>query len=132
MSEAERWLQQAEHDLAAGRVLAEAGHHAHACFLAQQCAEKAVAAFLFHSGAERIWGNALADLCEDAMTFDPSFDMLKSVAVLLDKHYLGARYPSTLPGGVPAEAYDGVDSERALGIAGEVLGFVRERVGGDA
>ena len=38
------------------------------------------------------------------MALDPSFDLVKSVAGLLDKHYLGARYPSALPGGVPAEA----------------------------
>ena len=38
--------------------------------MAQQCGEKAVAAFLFARGAERVWGNALADLCEDAMAFD--------------------------------------------------------------
>src|SRR5258705_6468797 len=27
---------------------------------------------------------------------------------------LGARYPTTLPGGVPSEAYEAADSERAL------------------
>ena len=49
------------------------------------------------------------------------------IAILLDKHALGARYPTTIPGGVPAEAYDATDSERALEIAGEVLGFVEGR-----
>ena len=126
--EAERWLRQARLDLDAGRHAESGGYHALACFMAQQSAEKAVAAFLFAKGAERVWGNALADLCEDAMTFDPAFDMVKSVAILLDKHYLGARYPSALPGGVPGEAYDAVDAERALEIGGEVLRFVSERL----
>jgi HEPN domain-containing protein len=126
--EGRRWLRQAKQDLAAGRVLEAAGHHAHACFLAQQSGEKAVAAFLFARGAERVWGNSLADLCEDAITFDPSFELLKSVAVLLDKHYFGARYPSALPGGVPAEAYDAVDSARALAIAVQTMAFVLERM----
>ena len=122
------WLRQAEYDLAGGRFAASGGYHALACFLSQQAAEKAVAAFLFAKGAERVWGNALADLCEDAMAFDPGFDVLKSAAVLLDKYYLGTRYPSALPGGVPAEAYDREDSERALALAEEVLGFVQTRL----
>ena len=50
------------------------------------------------------------------------------MAVLLDKHFLGARYPTTLPGGVPAEAYEAADSDRALEIAGDVRRFVDERL----
>ena len=41
-SEAGRWLDTAAEDLAAARALATTGYHAHACFSAQQCAEKAV------------------------------------------------------------------------------------------
>ena len=124
-----RWLRQAEYDFADADYAAAGGRHALACFLAHQVAEKAVAAFLYASGAERVWGHALADLCEDAMNFDATFDVLKSEAMLLDKHYLGARYPSALPGGVPAEAYDAHDSERALQIARDTLEFVTTRLG---
>ena len=124
----ELWLRQARHDLEAGSFLASGGFDALASFLAQQAAEKAVSAFLLSRGAERVWGNALADLCEDALAFDPAFEAIKSAAPLLDKHYLGARYPSALPGGVPAEVYDGQDSERAMAIAREVLEFVAERM----
>ena len=126
--DAARWLTQADHDLADAAFVAGAGRHALACFLCHQAAEKAVTAYLLARGAERVWGHALADLCEDAMALDPSFDFIKSVAGLLDKHYLGARYPSTLPGGVPAEAYDGHDAARALEIARDVLEFVRSRL----
>jgi len=126
--EHERWLAQARHDLADARFAAAGDRHALACFLCHQFAEKAVTAYLIARGAERIWGHALADLCEDAMALDPSFDLLKSSAVLLDRHYLGARYPSTLPGGVPAEAYDATDAARALAIAEEVERFVDARL----
>jgi HEPN domain-containing protein len=122
------WLRQAHADLADAGYAVAGGRHALACFLAHQVAEKAVAAFLFASGAERIWGHALADLCEDAMNFDATFDVLKSEAMLLDKHFLGARYPSALPGGVPAEAYDAQDSGRATQTARDVLAFVEERI----
>ncbi len=123
-----RWLRQAEHDLSDAELVAGAGRHALACFLCHQAAEKAVTAYLLARGAEHVWGHALADLCEDAMALDPSFDLIKSLAGLLDKHYLGARYPSALPGGVPAEAYDAHDSARALEIAREVLESVRTRM----
>ncbi|MFW6195516.1 MAG: HEPN domain-containing protein [Chloroflexota bacterium] len=128
MRDARRWLRQARHDARDAEWAAESGKHSLACFLCHQCAEKSVTAFLLWHGAEGVWGHALADLCEDAMAFDPSFDLIKSVAVLLDRHYEGARYPSTLPGGVPAEAYDGHDSERALEIARDTLDFVTQRV----
>ena len=62
------------------------------------------------------------------MALDPSFDFIKSVAGLLDKYYLGARYPSGLPGGVPAEAFDGYDSARALEIARDVQRFVGDKL----
>ena len=122
------WLGQSGHDLADAQLVRDAGRHALACFLAHQAAEKAVTAYLLARGAERVWGHALADLCEDALALDPSFDLIKTVAVLLDKHYLGARYPTALPGGVPSEAYEAADSERALEIAGDVRRFVDERL----
>jgi HEPN domain-containing protein len=122
------WLEQAEHDLADAEFVAAAGRHALACFLSHQAAEKVVTAYLLSRGAEQVWGHALADLCEDAMQLDASFDLVKSLAGLLDKHYLGARYPSALPGGVPAEAYDEQDSGRALEIARGVHQFVSSRL----
>jgi HEPN domain-containing protein len=125
---ADAWLSQARHDLAAAQANADDGRHALACFLCQQSAEKAVTAFLFKSGAEQVWGHSLADLCEDALAFDQSFDLVKSIAVMLDKHFLGARYPQSLPGGVPAEAYEATDSGRALEIAGDVFAAVQQRM----
>jgi HEPN domain-containing protein len=122
------WLRQSEHDLNDARLVSASGRHALACFLCHQAAEKAVTAYLLARGAERVWGHALADLCEDALALDPSFDLIKTVAVLLDKHFLGARYPTTLPGGVPAEAYEAADSERAVEIASDVRRFVDERL----
>ena len=126
--EAARWLKQATVDLGDAEFVAGAGRHALACFLCHQAAEKAVTAFLLRQGAEQVWGHALADLCEDAMALDPSFDFIKSVAGLLDKFFLATRYPSGLPGGIPAEAFDAHDSSRALEIARDVLGFVRDKL----
>lgn len=126
--EVRAWLRQSEVDLADAQLVAGHGRHALACFLCHQAAEKAVVGYLLARGAERVWGHALADLCEDALALDPSFDLIKTVAVLLDKHHLGARYPTTLPGGVPSDVYEAADSARALEVASDVRRFVAERL----
>lgn len=123
------WFVQSKDDLEAANANADAGRHALACFLAHQAAEKAVVAFIYNNGAEQVWGHALADLCEDAKAFDPSFEFVKSVAGLLDHHHIGARYPLTLTGGAPCEAYQALDAERALEIATEVLRGIEEKLG---
>ena len=122
------WLKQADADLAAARANAEQDRHALACFLSHDAAVKAVKGFLYKQGAEMVWGDHLSDLCEDAMAFDPSFDFVKSVAALLDKHHLAARNPDAIAGGVPAEVYNSNDSENALSIATEVLNTVRSKI----
>ena len=122
------WFAQADADLEAARVNAGQERHALACFLAHETAVKAVKGFLYKKGAETVWGDHLSDLCEDAMAFDPSFDFVKSVGALLDKHALGARNPDAVGGAVPAHLYDATDSGHAIEIAGEVLESVRKKV----
>ena len=85
------WLAQAIEDLEAAKANFEQGRHALACFLCHESAVKVIKSFLYKQGAEMVWGEHLSDLCEDAMAFDPSFDFVKSVASLLDKHALATR-----------------------------------------
>ena len=122
------WMAQASADLEAGRASADQERHALACFLAHESATKAVKGFLYKQGAEIVWGEHLSDLCEDAMAFDPSFDFVKSVAALLDKHILSARNPDAIGGAVPAEVYDSTDSSHALEIATGVLDSIRQKL----
>ena len=122
------WIAQADADLEAARANADQERHALACFLCHESATKAVKGFLYKHGAEMVWGEHLSDLCEDAMAFDPSFDFVKSVGALLDKHILSARNPDSVGGAVPAELYDSTDSSHALEIATEVLESVRQKI----
>ena len=122
------WLAQADADLEAARANAEQDRHALACFLAHETAVKAVKGFLYKKGAEMVWGDHLSDLCEDAMAFDASFDFVKSVGALLDKHALGARNPDAVGGAVPAQLYDANDSGHSIEIASEVLEAVRVKI----
>jgi HEPN domain-containing protein len=125
------WLAQADADLEAARANSDQERHALACFLAHETAVKAVKGFLYKKGAEMVWGGHLSDLCEDAMAFDPSFDFVKSVGALLDKHALGARNPDAVGGAVPAQIYDANDSDHSIEIASEVLETVRQKILGE-
>ena len=127
-SEGSRWLAQAERDLEDARLARDHERFNLACFLAQQCGEKAMKGFLYARGAEDVWGHSLADLCEDAKVFEMLFDVLKVRAIYLDKYYNLTRYPNYLPGGIPADVFDHLEAGRALELAEEVLGFVRERL----
>ena len=123
--EGARWMQQAERDLEDAKFLQAGKRYNMACFLGQQAGEKALKSYLYSQGAEDVWGNSLADLCEDAKLLNAMFEVIKSMAVLLDKYHDLTRYPHLLPGGIPAEAYDEVDAERAIYIGGEVISFVK-------
>jgi HEPN domain-containing protein len=124
------WFEQSEQDLAAARLLGGAHHHNLACFHAQQAVEKALKAYLFSQGAREVRGHSASVLCEDAAHFDPSFSGLRKTAALVDKYYISTRYPNSVIGGRPREAYDERDTERALEVAGHVLEFVRARLPG--
>jgi HEPN domain-containing protein len=126
--EGARWFRQAEQDLDDAAFTREGGRFNLACFLGQQAAEKAVKAFLFHRGAEDVWGHSLNDLCEDAKIFEMFFDTVKSEARQLDKYYDITRYPGFLPGGIPSEAFDRVDADRSIELSQIVVDFVRERL----
>ena len=128
-AEGARWFRQAERDLEDAAFNRQGERYNVACFLSQQAAEKAVKAYLYRRGAEDVWGNSLLDLCEDAKIFEMYFDTIKADARQLDKYYDITRYPGYLPSGIPAEAFDDVDAERAMELAGIVVEFVGQRIG---
>ena len=126
--EGARWFRQAVQDLDDADFTRDGSRFNLACFLGQQAAEKALKAYLYHRGAEDVWGHSLIDLCEDAKLFDMFFDTVKSEARQLDKYYEITRYPTYLPSGIPSEAFDEVDADRSIELAQGVVDFVRERI----
>lgn len=127
-SEANRWIRQADKDLDDARFVKKGRRYNLSCFMSQQAGEKAMKGYLYFCGAEDVWGNSLADLCEDAKVFELLFDVLKPRAIYLDKYYNLSRYPNYLPGGIPADLFDELEAERAVDIAEEVVAFVKERI----
>lgn len=124
-----RWLSQSEHDLSDAEYSLAGGRYNLACFLCQQAAEKALKAFLYARGAEQVLGHSVADLVRECGNLDTDFAALRPRAAPLDHYYIPTRYPNSLPGGIPAEAFDESDARRALGLAGEVIRTVRAKLG---
>jgi len=120
-AEGVRWLEQSRRDLDDARYARDGDRHNLACFLAQQAAEKALEAFLVLRGSEAIRGHSVADLCDEAGRLDPAFVDLKPGVAGLDLYYIPTRYPNGLPGGLPADAFDAGQSDRAIDQAGSAI-----------
>ena len=120
--EAERWLRQAESDLAFAALGAREGFPAQACFTSQQAAEKAVKAVLYLSGARFVPGHSVVELLDRAAAAVADADAaplrrLQDSARQLDQYYIPTRYPNGLPGGIPAEVFTDAQAEDAVGRA---------------
>jgi HEPN domain-containing protein len=119
-AEAQRWLGAAREDLAYARYAAAGGHHAPACFHAQQAAEKAVKAVHYARGARAVIGHSVRALIERLAPPDPRLAALLDAARELDLLYLPTRYPNGLDTGTPGEAFSATQSARAIEGAEEL------------
>jgi HEPN domain-containing protein len=121
-AEAQRWLETAAEDLRAARAMAEAGYHAHACFSAQQCAEKSVKAAWYRLGTAP-WGHSVQKLIGEFPMKDrlEGADDLIERARALDRLYVPTRYPNGLPDLTPEQSYTAADSRQAIDFAEDFL-----------
>jgi HEPN domain-containing protein len=124
--EADRWWRQALADQAFLPVVRRAGKYDTCCFLAQQTAEKALKAYLFHQGEELIFTHSIFRLCELAAQHSTDFAKLKDRVKLLDFYYVEARYPNVLEDVIPAEFYSESDAVQAITMVEEVIVLVRQ------
>ena len=125
-----RWFLQALQDLDDAKFNLSGKRYNVACFLAQQSAEKALKAYLFLKGADEVWGHSVGELCEDAKSFEEEFEEIEVISKSLDKYYIPTRYPNALPGGIPSEAFDKSDAEKAISIAEKIINFIKSKSGG--
>ena len=114
LTEAKRWLAQALHDRDAARLVRDHGFHEHACFLAQQSAEKALKSFLYARGEGPVLGHSTFALVQEAAARERAFASLEDRCRRLDQLYIPTRYPNGLPGGVPHDFYDRGLADQAL------------------
>lgn len=119
--EGARWVEQARRDLDDARFARDGERYNLACFLAQQAAEKALKGVLYLREEELARGHSVAELCERAARHDPLFAELRPRVAGLDLYYIPTRYPNGLPGGLPDEAFDREQADRAIERAADVL-----------
>ena len=120
-------LNQALRDLDQARDSKEAGRHEWACFAAHQAAEKAVKALHLRRGQEA-WGHVVVRLLRGLPVDVRAEDALIERARVLDTFYIPARYPNSHSEGAPFEHYGPLQSEEAIGYAGEIVEFVRRQM----
>ncbi len=126
--EAQRWLEQAIEDLKWARLLLDHGGFHLVCFLAQQIAEKALKAFLYAQGEEVVLGHSVERLTAQAADYLPRISKERARWAALDGYYVATRYPNSLPDSIPAHVYQKDAAQEALGLAVEVVGFVRDQL----
>ncbi len=128
-NEAYRWFVTARSDLDTARLLSMHERFPHACFHAQQAAEKAVKAVWYALGADP-WGHSIRKLIEELKEVDlNAFDVLKPIissGLKLDRMYIPTRYPNGLPDITPDLAYEQEDAESAIAASESVINRVRE------
>jgi len=128
LTEAQRWLKQAQHDRDAARLNRDHGFHEHACFLAPQSAEKALKAFLYARGQGPVIGHSTFSLARECASHDPAFAPLQDACRRLDQLYIPTRYPNGLPDNIPHDFYDVKLADGALADLDAVLSCVERFV----
>jgi HEPN domain-containing protein len=128
IQEARRWLETARGDIEVADVLLRNGKYAHACFHAQQAAEKALKALWFYADADP-WGHSISKLIEKLLEIDPvlfkAMEPLKDAGVILDRHYIPTRYPNGLPDITPEQAFLKEDAVISIDYSRNILNEVQ-------
>ncbi|MGH7894452.1 MAG: HEPN domain-containing protein [Candidatus Binatia bacterium] len=128
LTEAQRWLRQALHDRDAAHLNRDHGFHEHACFVAQQSAEKALKAFLYERGQGPVLGHSTVTLATECAALESTFTALGEACRRLDQLYIPTRYPNGLPDNVPHDFYDRSLADRALADLDDVVACVQRLV----
>lgn len=103
--------------------------YAYAAFFAEQCAQKALKAFLIFQGRRHIIIHSVGELAKEAATVEESFQELIESGKKLDRHYISARYPDALPEpAIPAESYAEDEGSGAVAMARAILEASRRLV----
>ncbi|HUT98731.1 MAG TPA: HEPN domain-containing protein [bacterium] len=122
------WLKEAESNMSLARLVAEREYYSFACFHAQQAAEMALKAFLAFRGEVDMRTHSLHRLLAVVGRYDDEASRLDESGRALEEYYTATRYPNGIGTGAPSDYFNERQSREALAAAGEVLGFVKERI----
>ena len=126
LEEGQRWLTQAQRDLADAKVLLDARSYASSCFHAQQAAEKAAKGLLYSGGIRAIVSHSVTRLVSECAKIDNSFAGFVEAGKELDRHYIGSRYPNFYAEGAAYEYYTQEVAHECLKYATSILSSVEK------
>ena len=118
------WLGKAAEDLTVARLVLTEGHYSHVCFLAQQCLEKALKAFLLERAGNYPRTHRLVDLLGTCTEIEPTFADFLPDCIVIDQYYIPTRYPDAVPGGLPSGLPGKSEAEEAVGITEKIVDFI--------
>ena len=121
-NEKDRWLAEAQGDWEIAEILLREARYNASAFYSQQSAEKALKAILY-GVHEQPWGHSVRDLLNRIHQIAPldNIEGMEACARILDRHYIGARYPNAYPSGTARDYYDEKTAAEALECAQRFL-----------
>ena len=121
-----RWLDQADGELVAARVMAEAGYWWQVCRQSHLTAELSLKAVGHYRGDKRCWTHHLDLLLKNVTNTFPELNALSAdVRLLGNYHSAAAIYPYSF-GVFPSDKYSEGDANGALEVAERVFAAARE------
>ena len=118
------WLKYSQNDLISARHLYEdlfPKQSEIACYLSQQCAEKALKGYLFFKEVEPPRTHNLVELCQMCMIYDSMFSDILDACSDLTPYGVAIRYPNEL-------AVDDAIAESTINKAQIVYAFVSRKI----
>jgi HEPN domain-containing protein len=115
----QEWFQYSQNDLVSAHHLYNDLHPKQseiACYLSQQCAEKALKGYLLFKGIEPPRTHNLVELCQMCMKYDNTFSEILDACADLTPYGVAVRYPNEL-------AVDDAIAKSAIGKAQCIYDF---------
>jgi len=127
--EALRWLDQAEHNLEVAKNNFNASFYSDACFMAEQCAQVTLKAFIIYHKRRYIWEHSVQELARISSQYDKDFGKVIDYGKILDRYYIPTRYADALARpAVPYKSYTEKDAVKAIGFAEEIIDLVKNKI----
>lgn len=120
----QQWFDRAREDLQVAYLAFREGHFAHACFLSQQCIEKATKAYLLAKANAYPRVHKLVDLLAECEALDSAFAAYRADCIVVDQYYIPTRYPDGVPGGLAGGLPTEPEAREALNAADKVSQFI--------
>ncbi len=126
MSLLEQWFLSAEEDYDSAVLLFNAKRYRTSVYHSQQCAEKALKAFLIYKSHPLVKVHDLIALIRLCKRYDPDFDNILDLALSLDGLDVEYRYPIDDGSGIFEEPTE-IEVQESIENAKEIFDFVKSK-----